>query len=154
MASESTQPAFGLNNFFTRKPPRSENNCRVFGQTCGFFQGISPCFMAFFYRQNGWETWSWLPCVCFGRKHSLEKNIWNLKKSWLEDEQFSFEMVTFLGDILLMVHKSGYPVEFDSLSQYLQGLFYIPGGAGFLPLTVLILERRKSSVRRFDPRCM
>ena len=83
-----------------------------------------------------------------GKKHMESK------KSWLEDEQFSFEMVTFLGDILLMVHKSGYPVEFDSLSQYLQGLFYIPGGAGFLPLTVLILERRKSSVRRFDPRCM
>ena len=30
------------------------------------------------------------------------------------------------------------PVEVGSLPQYLQGLDYIPGGAGFLPSTVVI----------------
>ena len=38
--------------------------------------------------------------------------------------------------ILLMVQKSGEPVEVGSLSNYLQ-VFHIPGGAGFLPSTVL-----------------
>ncbi len=32
------------------------------------------------------------------------------------------------GEILLMVQKSGSPVEVGSLSHYLQGFFYIPGG--------------------------
>ena len=38
--------------------------------------------------------------------------------------------------LLLMVQKSGKPVEVGGISRVLQGLFYIPGGClGFLPST-------------------
>jgi len=41
-----------------------------------------------------------------------------------------------------MFQKSGFysPVEVGSLSHCLQGLGYIPGGAGILPATVLLGE--------------
>ena len=40
--------------------------------------------------------------------------------------------------LLLMVQKSGQPVEFGTLSHFLKGfyVFYIPGAAGFLPSPV------------------
>ena len=58
--------------------------------------------MAFLYRHEA----GFLVFVSAGNT-PWKKIIWNLKKSWLEDEQFSFEMVPFLGDIQLMVQKSG-----------------------------------------------
>ena len=49
--------------------------------------------------------------------------------------------------------KSGInsPVEVGSLSQYLQGFFYIQGGAGFLPSTVLPNGRNLMVPTRWVP---
>ena len=48
----------------------------------------------------------------------------------------SFRLGGRICEILLVVQKSGSPVEVSSFSHYLRGLINIPGGAGCLPWTV------------------
>ena len=47
--------------------------------------------------------------------------------------------------LLLMVQKSGKPVEVGGISRVLQGLFYIPGGARISSINCIIVHSKFST---------
>ena len=67
-------PLLGWTIFSPGNPLDLKTTAAFSDKHVAFFRSFPPVLWHFL------QTWSWLPCVCFGRKHSLEKNHMESKK--------------------------------------------------------------------------
>ena len=109
-------------------------------KSCTSWYVVYPIIYRVLYISTVWrgcQTWTyefggWKYCDQMDPMN-IEQTTW---KTWTL-------MIVWI--VLLMVQKSGYPVEVGSLSHYLRRVSYIPGGAGFLPSTVVQIKQTRAS---------